>query len=312
MNMKEDKGNLLKMSKIFCKECNEIKKIKINCDWTLKSINTSFECGHERNNQIEFDENKYCLNCGKNIMQEKRCKDANHTIIKKGDICFYCNAHFKKFDAFCDKCNSNLCESCECVHEDIKNNYDYYFSLSQIDELLSLYNEVQNFINENYSLDCYTKICEEFKSYYNGYRYLYNNDLFHANIIYNISLFYDFFKFLKTTKLVFSGSFSILGVNTINDNTIFYDSNFKKQFYKLLDMKNFNFNNVIILFSLSKRFHIKRELFEEFSNKIYSYISDYILDFEDTENYIKNIIKFDEYLNFFKEEIRNKGNSKRN
>ena len=42
MDMKEDKGNLLKMSKIFCKECNEIKKIKINCDWTLKSINISF------------------------------------------------------------------------------------------------------------------------------------------------------------------------------------------------------------------------------------------------------------------------------
>ena len=304
--MEEDKGKLKEMSNIFCKKCNEIKKIKINCDWTLKSINISFECGHERSNQIEYDENKYCLNCGKNIVQEKSCKDANHTIIKKGDLCFFCNVHLKKFDAFCDKCNINICQSCECVHDDIGNNYEYYFSLSQIDELLSLYNEVQNFISAIYSLDCNTKICEDFESYYNVYIYLYNNELFHANIIYNISLFYDFFKLLKSTKLVFSGCFSSLGINTITDNTIFYDSNFKIQFNELLDMKEFNFNNVMILFSLSKRFNIKRELFEQFSNKVYSYISDYILESEDTEKYNKNTIKFDEYLNLFKEGINRK------
>ena len=300
MNMEEGQ---LKMSKLLCRECNEIKKIKINCDWTLKSIKISFECDHERNNQIEYDENKYCLNCRKIIIQEKSCNDANHTIIKKGDLYFYCRVHLKKFDAYCENCNCNLCESCECVHEDISNNFEYYFSLSQIEELLSLYNEVQNFISMIYSLDCNANICEEFESYYNGYIYLYNNDLFNANIIYNISLFYDFFKFLKNTKFVFSGSFSILGINTINDNTIFYDSNFKKQFDELIDMKYFNFYNVMVLFRLSKRFNNKKELFEEFSNKIYSYISNSILEFDDIE---KNIIKYDKYFNLFKEGINSK------
>jgi len=305
MNMEEDKGKL-KMNKIFCRECNEIKKIKINCDSTLKLIKISFECGHERNKEIEYDENKYCLNCSKNVMQEKIWKDANHAIIKKGDLCFYCKVHSKKFEAYCEKCNRNLCQSCECGHEDIKNNFEYYFSLSQLNELLSVYNEVQNFISVNYSLDCNVNICKDFDSYYNGYIYLKNNELFHANIIYNISLFFDFFKFLKSTTLVFSGCFSILGINTITDNTVFYDSSFKKEFNDLIDMKNFNINNVMILFCLSKRFSIKRELFEEFSNKIYYYISNNILEFDDDEKNIKNIIKFDEYLNLFKEGINSK------
>ena len=305
MNMEEDKKEL-KMNKIFCRECNEIKKIKINCDWTLKLIKISFECGHERNSEIEYDENKYCLICRKNVMQEKSCKDANHTIIQKGDLCFYCKEHLKKFDAYCEKCNINLCESCECGHEDIRNNFEYYFSLSQLNELLSIYYEVQNFINAIYSLDCNANLCKEFESYYNGYIYLNTNELFHANIIYNISLFYDFFKFLKSTNLVFSGCFSNLGINTITDNTVFYDSSFKNQFYDLLNMNNFNFNNVMILFCLSKRFNIKRELFEEFSNKIYSYVSNNILEFDDIDKNIKNIIKFDEYLNLFKEGINSK------
>ena len=305
MNMEED-SEKLKMNKIFCRECNEIKKIKINCDWTLKLIKVSFECGHERNNEIEYYENKYCLNCRKNVIQEKSCKNANHTIIKKGDLCFYCKEHLKKFDAYCEKCKRNLCESCECGLEEIRNNFEYYFSFSQLDELLSVYNEVQNFISVIYSLDCNANICEEFESYYNGYIYLSNNELFHANIIYNISLFYDFFKFLKNKTLVFSGYFSVLGINTVTDNTVFYDSSFKKQFDDLIDMENFNFNNVMILFCLSKRFNIKRELFEEFSNKIYSYISNNILEFDDIEKNIKNIIKFDEYWNLCKEGINNK------
>ena len=167
---------------------------------------------------------------------------------------------------------------------------------------MSLYNEVQNFISMIYSMDCNANICQEFESYYNGYIYLNNNELFHANTIYNISLFYDFFKFLKSSRLIFSGCFSILGINTINDNTIFYDSSFKNQFDDLIDMKDFNFNNVMILFRLSKRFNIKRDLFEEFYNKILSYI-DTIFEFDDIDKNIKNFIKFDEYLNLFKKGI---------
>ena len=69
INMKEEKRKF-KMSQIFCLKCNEIKKIRINSDLNLKSITVEFECGHERNNQLEYEENKYCLICRKIITQE--------------------------------------------------------------------------------------------------------------------------------------------------------------------------------------------------------------------------------------------------
>ena len=302
--MKEEKRKF-KMSHIFCLKCNEIKKIKINTDLNIKSIRVEFECGHKRNNQLEYEENKYCLICRKIITQENLCKDTNHDLIKKEDLYFYCKAHLKKFDAYCEKCKINLCENCECTHNEIKNNYEYYFSLSQLEELLSLYNIVQHYTSSIYYLNCKDNICKEFEIYYNAYMYLKNNELFHANIISNVSLFYEFFKFLINSKFEFNGCLSICEINTVNDNTIFYDSRFKKEYNELLDMKEFNFDNLMILFSLSKRYIIDKKLFDDFSNKIYSYISNKILKFNDIE---KNIFKLNIYLKLFREEIGNKEN----
>ena len=148
---------------------------------------------------------------------------------------------------------------------------------------------------------------KEFVTYYNIYIYIYiyNDLLFHANIIYNISLFYDFFKFLMNTKLIVNGCFSISEVNTIVDNTIFFDEKFNEQFSYLMDMKKFNFNNVMELFCLSKRFKIKKELFSEFSNKMYSYISKSTSKLDDIE---KNIMKIRYYLNLYREGINSKKN----
>ena len=84
------------------------------------------------------------------------------------------------------------------------------------------------------------------------------------NIIYNINLFYNYFKLLLSTKLVITGHFSILEINNIKDDTIFYDENFRDQFNELIDMKDFNFNNLLTLFLLSKRFVVNKELYEDF------------------------------------------------
>ena len=269
----------------------------------LKSITVEFECGHERNNQLEYEENKYCLICKKTFSQENKCKDTNHALIKKEDLYFYCKAHLKKYGAYCEKCKINLCENCECAHNEIKNNYEYYFSLSQLEELLSLYNIVRNYTSSIYSLNCKDNVCQEFEIYYSAYMYLKNNELFHSNIISDISLFYEFFKFLINSKFEFNGCLSICEINTVNDNTIFYDSRFKKEYNELLDMKEFNFDNLMILFSLSKRYIIDKKLFDDFSNKIYSYISNKILKFNDIE---KNIFKLNIYLKLFREGISNK------
>ena len=40
-------------------------------------------------------------------------------------------------------CQKNLCDECICQYEDIKYNFEYYFSNSQIQELLNIYNEAR-------------------------------------------------------------------------------------------------------------------------------------------------------------------------
>ena len=299
----EDNNQRLNIDKIVCKKCNEINKIKIISNWNDRSISVSFVCNHERNKQEKLEQVDYCLNCQKNIEDFKGCNELKHEIIKKETLYFYCKKHKKKFDSYCDECKQNLCEECNCSHKDIKSCYEYYFSFSQIDELISIFDEVKNFISLIYSLDCNDKISEEFENYYNAYIYSYNDRLFHANIIYNINLFYNFFKILIQNKLIINGDFSIFEINNVNDETIFYDTNFKNQFNDLLDTKNFNFNNKLELFLLSKRFKIKPELFESFSNKIHSFLSDDILELDDLE---KKIFQFLYYFNNFKEGVNNK------
>lgn len=264
----KDENKKLNLDNILCKTCNEINKIKLFSNYNTKSISVSFICNHERNSERIIEQVEYCLNCRKKIEQNKDCKIANHQIIQNEDLLFYCKQHLKKFSGYCEECEKNLCEECICIHVNIKTSYEYYFSFSQIEELLSMFDEIKNFINLFYSLDCNTKICKEFEDYYNVYIHLYNNELFHANIIYNINLFYNFFFLLKQTKLIINGDFAISEINNIKDETVFFDSNFQSQFIHLLDSKEFNFNNVLNLFLLSKRFKIKMELFDSFSNKI--------------------------------------------
>ena len=252
----KDENQKLNLDKILCKKCNEINKIRLFSNYSKKTINVSFSCNHERHNDGKIQKGEYCLNCRKEVEQNKDCKISNHVIIQKEDMFFYCTTHMKKFSSYCEECEKNLCEECICIHENIKNKYEYYFSFSQIEELLSLFDEIKNFISLFYSFDCTSKISEEFENYYNAYIYIYNNELFQANIIYNINLFYNFFFLLGKTKLKINGDFEISEINNIKDETIFFDSNFQSQFNYLLDNKEFNFNNVLNLFLLSKRFKI--------------------------------------------------------
>ena len=111
-------------------------------------------------------------------------------------------------------------------------------------------------------------ISEDFENYYNIHLYMHNNDLFHINVIYNINLFYNFFKVLIKSKFVISGVFSNFEINNITDNTIFYGPTFKQEFNNLIRITDFNFNNILKMFLLSKRFKIDSDLFEKFSIKI--------------------------------------------
>ena len=299
----EDRNPKLNMDKILCKTCNEINKIKLFSNYNNKSITVSFICNHERNTEGIIEQVEYCLSCRKKVEQNKDCKMANHEIIQNEDLFFYCKKHMKKFSGYCEECEKNLCDECVCIHENIKSSYEYYFSFSQIENLLSIFEEVKNYINLFYSLDCNDKICKEFENYYNVYIHLYNNELFHANIVYNINLFYNFFFVLNQTKLIINGDFSISEINNIKDETNFFDSNFQSQFAYLLDSKEFNFKNILNLFLLSKRFNIKIELFDSFSNKINLLLTNNISELDDME---KNIFLFNDYFNAFKEEINNK------
>ena len=275
--MDETNDEKFDFNRIYCSNCNDIKEIKINSNWKEKTIDISFECDHERNTQSEYKTD----------------------LIKKEELYFYCKTHKKKFNAYCEKCKKNFCEECTCSHDikNIKSKYDYYFTNSQIEELLSAYDEVQNLINIIYSLDCNKKLCAEFENYYNIYKQAYYKGLFHVNTIYNINLFYNYFIFLTKSRLVHTGFFSILDINNIKDSTIFYDSNFKNQFNDLLEMKTFNFDNLLNLFLLSKRFEKKSDLFLEFSNDIYSLIYKNALA---VDNFEKDKNKFEKYFNNIK------------
>ena len=257
----KDENKKFNFYKIFCKTCNDINKIRLSSNYSNKSITVSFICNHERNTNLKIEQVQYCLNCRKKVEHNNDCKKANHEIIKNQDLFFYCKKHMKKFNSYCEECDKNFCDECICNHENIKNNYEYYFSFSQIQELLSIFDEIKNFINLFFSLDCTTKISEEFENYYNAYIYLYNNELFHANIICNINLFYNFFFLLGKTKIKTNGDFAISEINNIKDETIFFDSNFQSQFIYLLDTKEINYTNILNLFLLSKRFKNKVELF---------------------------------------------------
>ena len=294
----EDNDLKYYMDKVFCLICNEIKKIIIYSSWENKTIDLSFECNHERKKQDNQKNYDFCFNCRKKAEQDKNCVKQNHKIIKSDELLFYCKTHLKKYNAYCDICKQNLCDECDCNHKDIKSNYEFYFSLSQIEELLNTFDEAQHFIRMIYSLDCNDKISQEFENYYNIYNFIYNNELFHINIIYNINFLYNFFRYLTNNKLIIDGYFRIFEINNIIDNTIFFDSNIKRQFNEFMDVKSFNFKNVLNLFLLSKRFPKKTELYEEFSNIIYHLIVKKTLKLDNIE---KNINKFNEYLNIFKE-----------
>ena len=227
---------------MFCPKCKDIKEIKINSNWKEKTIDILFECNHAINTRSNYKTN----------------------FSKNEELYFYCKTHTKKYNAYCEEFKKNFCEECECYHgiKSIKKKYDYNCTNSQIGELSSSYNEAKKVISIIYSFDVNNKLCAEFENYYNIYKLAYYKGLFHINIISNINLFYNYFKFLTKSRLVHTGFFSI--------STIFYDSSFKNQFNDLLEKKTFNFDNVLNLFLLSKRFKNKTELFLQFSNDIYS------------------------------------------
>ena len=260
---------------IICKECEEIKKIKIEYDIKEKLINIIFECGHQINNQKGNLKNSiFCLNCQKSLNQEIICEDENHKKIENNNIIFYCRIHYKKYKGYCLQCKKNICEDCLCEHEYYNENYDFYLTKNQLNELIYKTEEVQNFFNTIISIEYCNKIIEFFSSYYNVYVYIYQNNYFHINVIYNINLFYNFFISCIDKKISNNGCFIIDNINNIKDESIFYDDDFNEDYEEILDLDNFN--NIIILFLFSKRMKRKAIYFNSFCLKIYSNLNNYV------------------------------------
>lgn len=260
---------------IICKECEEIKKIKIEYDIKEKLINIIFECGHQINNQKGNLKNSiFCLNCQKSLNQEIICEDENHKKIENNNIIFYCRIHYKKYKGYCLQCKKNICEDCLCEHEYYNENYDFYLTKNQLNELIYKTEEVQNFFNTIISIEYCNKIIEFFSSYYNVYVYIYQNNYFHINVIYNINLFYNFFIACIDKKISNNGCFIIDNINNIKDESIFYDDDFNEDYEEILDLDNFN--NIIILFLFSKRMKRKAIYFNSFCLKIYSNLNNYV------------------------------------
>ena len=263
------------LKEIICKECEEIKKIKIEYDIKEKLINIIFECGHQINNQKGNLKNSiFCLNCQKSLNQEIICENENHKKIENNNIIFYCRIHYKKYKGYCLQCKKNICEDCLCEHEYYNENYDFYLTKNQLNELIYKTEEVQNFFNTIISIEYCNKIIEFFSSYYNVYVYIYQNNYFHINVIYNINLFYNFFISCIDKKISNNGCFIIDNINNIKDESIFYDDDFNEDYEEILDLDNFN--NIIILFLFSKRMKRKAIYFNSFCLKIYSNLNNYV------------------------------------
>lgn len=263
------------LKEIICKECEEIKKIKIEYDIKEKLINIIFECGHQINNQKGNLKNSiFCLNCQKSLNQEIICEDENHKKIENNNIIFYCRIHYKKYKGYCVQCKKNICEDCLCEHEYYNENYDFYLTKNQLNELIYKTEEVQNFFNTIISIEYCNKIIEFFSSYYNVYVYIYQNNYFHINVIYNINLFYNFFISCIDKKISNNGCFIIDNINNIKDESIFYDDDFNEDYEEILDLDNFN--NILILFLLSKRIKRKAIYFNSFCLKTHSNLNNYV------------------------------------
>jgi hypothetical protein len=238
-------------------------------------INIIFECGHQINNQKGNLKNSiFCLNCQKSLNQEIICEDENHKKIEKNNIIFYCRIHHKKYKGYCLQCKKNICEDCLCEHEYYNENYDFYLTKNQLNELIYKTEEVQNFFNTIISIEYCNKIIEFFSSYYNVYVYIYQNNYFHINVIYNINLFYNFFISCIDKKISNNGCFIIDNINNIKDESIFYDDDFNEDYEEILDLDNFN--NIKILFLFSKRMKRKAIYFNSFCLKIYSNLNNYV------------------------------------
>lgn len=156
LNLKEaiKKENKDQINCIICPDCKYPSLINVNNN---KVSISGCEGGHQYQNIAIHDFNLYhhseesilkCNNCDNNKLNEKNiyknkyyicscglifcssCKKKDkkkgHKIINFNKKYFYCNTHTKKFDAFCNECNKNLCSSCISEEIDFHNNIVFF------------------------------------------------------------------------------------------------------------------------------------------------------------------------------------------
>ena len=265
-----EEGNKIEdfnLKDIFCKKCNDLKKIKINYNGEQKVINVVYECSHEREENTSVKNDYFCFNCKKFFAEKNKdyCKKGTHIFIKGDDFSFYCPEHFKKYSGYCIICQKNLCQNCLCEHDEYKEKIEYYFTKSQIKELKEAKNKAFNFIGIIYSIQCKKKIERIFNNYLLSYKYMKLYKFFHINIIHNINTFYSFFILCINNKPIGKDTFISKNINNIPDSTIFYDEKFLEQYSDLQNLSDYE--NIFDLFCLSKRVNINKRLYNDFANE---------------------------------------------
>jgi hypothetical protein len=79
---------------------------------------TCGECDKKRSNIFKY-EMAFCLECKKKLCPLCKGKhDTSHNLINYNQINFICQKHNDFFLKYCNKCNLNICMSCEEEHED--------------------------------------------------------------------------------------------------------------------------------------------------------------------------------------------------
>ena len=266
------------LNEIFCFECKEIKKINIKYERSIKLLNFEFECGHKNEKKIENLTQIFCKNCNKYI----NCENKEHQKINQINLLFYCKIHYKNYKGYCEICKRNICEECVCEDENYKENNELYFTKLQLEELDYEFNQVQNFFNTIYSLDCTKLLVNKFSNYYNLYEYIIQNDFFNNNIIWNLKLFYYFFIFCNYSKDKMSdkGCF-----NNFEENNNFLDAQkfWNEEFLaNYQQIKELNFDSIYKLFLISKRIN-KNEIFYQFCNEAKIFFLENLVDAQNSK-----------------------------
>ena len=298
--IKVKKKNIWKLNNIICPECKNLALMTYNDELiTLNCSNNHSFKNLSLNEFIESQHSDDIINCdichkSKNIYNEefylcscnkKLCSiciiyhNKFHEYIKYKNKFDYCYKHKIEFDSFCNKCNCNVCCTCEC-----EDHYNHKISLlKQYRPKERGINEIKNSIDElNNKIKIYKKEIKILKEIFNGMITNFMNNLDnHMKIneyIYNsLDNLNNYHKIKNVTS--FNCKKLIKEINTFLNLEIRYKfTNLIEKFYE----KNIPFNQMDLSYCPRPEKKIKLfsdEFFEKNKNNCHLIIKDKIEDF---------------------------------